>query len=293
VKRETIPYETSLRVVSGRIDSSLYMAAVQQGIPDRVVSDVAEILGWKLDFARDLRPGATFTIAYEELTRAGGTESTHGRVVAVELTNRGERNEAYYFGSPDGSYGAYYDRTGEALGRYFLRYPVEFTRISSRFSARRFHPVLKKNKPHYGVDFAAPTGTPVKAIAGGRVTKSGWYGGNGRFIKIRHDDVYESGYAHLSRIDPAITAGARVKKGQIIGYVGATGLATGPHLHLALYRDGTYVDPLTSDLPRAQALEGGELAVFNATVGAIDHAYAQAGGTSARLAAITVPAKRD
>lgn len=288
VSRESIPYETTLRVVTGRIDSSLYMAAVKQGIPERIVSEMAEILGWELDFARDLQPGATFRVVYEELTRSGGTESTHGRVLAVEVTNRSRTHEGIYFGAPDGEHGAYYGRDGEGLGRYFLRYPVEFTRISSKFSTRRFHPVLKRNKPHYGVDFAAPTGTPVRAIAAGQVRMAGWQGGNGNFIKIRHDEIYESGYAHLSRIDPAVKSGVRVKKGQVIGFVGATGLATGPHLHLALYRMGRYIDPLTGDLPHARPLAERERAVFAATVKAIDHAYAQAEGGTARVAAISL-----
>jgi len=289
VRRERIPYKTTLRVVESEIRSSLYMAAMAQGIPEQVISDMAEILGWRIDFAHDIRPGAKFRVVYEELTREGATGSLPGRVLAVEVNNRGKRDEGFYFTPTEDQAGAYYDRDGEALGRYFLRYPVEFSRISSRFSDRRFHPVLKNPRPHYGVDFAAPTGTPVKALAAGKVLKAAWIGGNGRFVKIAHDGVYESGYAHLSRIADGIVPGARVEKGQIIGYVGQTGLATGPHLHLALYRNGQYIDPLTAELPRAQPLDTTQLAMFRATVEAIDRAYARADGGNDRLASIPAP----
>jgi murein DD-endopeptidase MepM/ murein hydrolase activator NlpD len=134
---------------------------------------------------------------------------------------------------------------------------------------------LKRNIPHYGVDFAAPTGTPVKAVADGRVVKAGWYGGNGRFVKVQHDSVYETGYSHLSRI--TVKAGARVRKGQLIGYVGSTGLATGPHLHFAMYRYGKYVDPLRANLPRTGPLADKALAAFRMTVDMMDRAYAKAG----------------
>ncbi len=285
VSRQKIPYTARQRSVEGPITSTLYMAAASHGVPDRVISEMAEILGWELDFNREVHAGATFRVVYEELVRLDGTGTAAGRVLAVEVANPNARYEGFYFApSADAPGGGYYRRDGEALGRYFLRYPVEFSRISSTFSERRFHPVLKRNRPHYGVDFAAPTGTPVLAIGAGKVTRAGWHGGNGRFIKLRHDDVYESGYAHLSRIAPGIKPGAFVRKGQVIGYVGATGLATGPHLHFALYKSTAYVDPLSADLPRAKPLAGGELAQFRATVNEIDRAYARARGQDDRLA---------
>jgi murein DD-endopeptidase MepM/ murein hydrolase activator NlpD len=286
VKREKIPYTVRQRTVEGPIASSLYMAATSRGVPDRVISEMAEILGWELDFSRGVHAGATFRVVYEELVRLDGTGTAAGRVLAVEVANPGTRYEGFYFALTDDAPGGYYRRDGEALGRYFLRYPVEFSRISSTFSERRFHPVLKRNRPHYGVDFAAPTGTPIRAIGSGKITRAGWHGGNGRFVKIRHDDTYESGYAHLSRIAPGIKAGTFVRKGQVIGYVGATGLATGPHLHFALYRNTGYVDPLSADLPRAKPLAGSELAQFRATVQEIDRAYARARGQDDRLASI-------
>jgi murein DD-endopeptidase MepM/ murein hydrolase activator NlpD len=274
-RKEDIPYEHNIRVVSGTIENSLYVDAVKHGLPEKVIAEMAEILGWDINFGRDLRSGAEYRVAYEELTRLDTLASRAGRVMAVEVENRDKRYEGFYFAKPDGSDGGYFNRKGEGLGRAFLRYPVAFNRISSHFSTKRFHPVLKRNVPHYGVDFAAATGTPVKAVADGVISKAGWFGGNGRFVKMRHDSVYESGYAHLSKIPSGIRAGVHVKQGQIIGYVGSTGLATGPHLHYAMYRSGKYIDPLRAGLPRRRSLSGNELARFEAQRDRVDAEYAK------------------
>ena len=276
-RREPIVYDRSLRVIGGEIHHSLYMAAVSRGVPEKIISDMAEILGWEINFSTDLRPGSTFRVIYEELSRRRGNERMPGRVLAVEVYNRGRSHEGFYFEDLDEGHIGYYDRKGRGIGRDFLRYPVAFSRISSQFSTGRYHPVLKTKVPHYGVDFAAPTGTPVRAVADGKVLKAGWYGGNGRFVKLRHDSIYESGYSHLSRIPSALKAGHAVKKGQVIGYVGSTGLATGPHLHFALYRRGKYIDPLNADLPRARSIEGHSVARYRMTVTMLDGVYANAG----------------
>jgi len=275
-RREEVELERHLRVVSGQIRSSLYMEAISKGVPDKVISEVAEILGWDLNFARDVRPGANFRVVYEELSRPDESKKFPGRVMAVEVDNQSKRYEGFYFADAKTGVHGYFDRKGEGLGRFFLRYPVSFSRISSHFTTHRFHPVLKRSKPHYGVDFAAPTGTPVHAVADGKVLKAGWVGGNGRFVKLRHNSVYDTGYAHLSRIASGVHAGGTVKKGQIIGYVGSTGLATGPHLHFAMYRHGTYIDPLKANLPRAQSLTGADLAAHKRMVAAVEDAYARA-----------------
>jgi len=275
-RREAIQFDRSLRVAGAEIQHSLYMSAQHEGIPDKVISDVAEVLGWEINFGRELDAGAVFRVVYEELTRVDTSETIPGRVLAVELENRGKHMEGFYFTMPDGSHAGYYDRDGEGLGRAFMRYPVAYSRISSPFTTKRFHPVLKRNMPHYGVDFAAPTGTPVKAVADATVGRAGWYNGNGRFVKLRHDSVYESGYAHLSKIAPGIEPGAKVTKGQVIGYVGSTGRATGPHLHFAMYREGKYIDPLRASLPRTHSLGGNALAAFRMTVDMMDKVYAHA-----------------
>jgi murein DD-endopeptidase MepM/ murein hydrolase activator NlpD len=273
--REAASLDRAVRVVNGRIMTSFYAAAAEARVPDKVISDVADILGWNINFATDMRPGAEFRIIYEELTRPGTTQKSAGRVLAVQLENRNRVHEGIYFAHDDGSDG-YYDRTGKSLGRDFLRYPVAFTRISSHFSSGRFHPVLKRNRPHYGVDFAAPTGTPVRSVSDGVVEMSGWHGGNGRFVKVKHDDVYESGYSHLSRIASGVTEGARVRKGQVIGYVGSSGLATGPHLHFAMYRRGDYINPLDSNMPRSRSLSGEYLASFRTRVVRLDDVFVKA-----------------
>lgn len=278
-KQKAPAHESSIRVVEGEITSSLYAVANAKGVPDRIISDAAEVLGWEINLGRDLQRGARFRLAYEETMRVDTRESWAGRLLAIELVNQGKHYEGFHFATADGKTSGYYNRKGQGLGRAFLRYPVAFSRISSQFSTSRYHPVLKRSRPHYGVDFAAPTGTPVKAAADGTVTMAGWHGGNGRFVKIRHDKQYESGYSHLSRIASGMRAGAKVKQGQVIGYVGSTGLATGPHLHFAMYSYGKYVDPLKTALPRTMPLAGSSLASFKSQLSKVEKVYAANGMT--------------
>jgi murein DD-endopeptidase MepM/ murein hydrolase activator NlpD len=239
---------------------------------------MAEILGWELNLATELQPGATFRVVYEELVRSDTLRATPGRVLAVEMVSAGRTATGYYFAEQDGTHRGYYDRRGEALGRAFLRYPVNYSRVSSQFSRARFHPVLKRHQAHNGVDFAAPQGTPVAAVADGTIARAGWQGSYGRYIKIRHDGIYGSGYAHLSRIAAGVAPGARVQKGQIIGYVGASGRATGPHLHFEMYRHDQYINPLTADLPRGRSLSGGSLTSFRTALALLDGAYGEIDG---------------
>ena len=288
-------HESNIRVVEGEITSSLYAVASAKGVPDRIISDAAEVLGWEINLGRDLQRGARFRLAYEETMRVDTRESWAGKLLAIELSNQGKHYEGFHFATPDGKTSGYYNRKGQGLGRAFLRYPVSFSRISSQFSTARYHPVLKRSRPHYGVDFAAPTGTPVKAAADGVVTMAGWQGGNGRFVKIRHDKQYESGYSHLSRIASGMRSGAKVKQGQVIGYVGSTGLATGPHLHFAMYSYGKYVDPLKTSLPRTMPLAGTSLASFKSQLSKVEKVYAANGMTpfgASKVATAAAPATR-
>jgi murein DD-endopeptidase MepM/ murein hydrolase activator NlpD len=287
--REAVSLDRTVKVATGRIMSSFYAAATEVGVPDKVISEVADVLGWDINFATDLRPGAEFRIVYEELERPGTTRRSSGRVLAVQLENRRRTHEGIWFENTDGSDG-YYDRHGQSLGRDFLRYPVAFTRISSHYSQGRFHPVLKRNKPHYGVDFAAPPGTPIRSVADGRIEMAAWHGGNGRFVKIQHDEVFESGYSHLSKIATGIKKGGKVKKGQVIGYVGSSGLATGPHLHFSMYRSGDYINPLSSSMPRSRSLAGNDLASFQDRLESLDGVYAKAASSSEPLAMLAAAA---
>lgn len=247
---ERLPRMMATRVASGVIESSLYAAAMKHGVPESVISGLVDIFSWEIDFASDLQAGDTFSVAYEERRDLEGAVSG-GRVLGAEMVVGGKRWDAVYFEAEDDG-GNYYAPDGHSFGRSFLRYPVEFTRISSQFTSSRFHPLLGINRPHLGVDLAAPRGTPVRAIASGRVEYAGWHGGSGRYVKIDHDSGIESSYSHLQSI--AVRPGAHVQVGQVIGAVGASGLATGPHLHFAMYRNGVYVNPMTVKLPASPPL---------------------------------------
>jgi len=248
---ERLPRMVETRAVSGVIESSLYAAAVRRGVPDSVISALVDIFGWEIDFS-DLQAGDTFRVVYEEKRDVSG-RIEGGRVDAAELNVGGKRWAAIFFEADDDG-GNYYTPEGKSFGRSFLRYPLEFTRISSQFTSSRFHPLLGVNRPHLGVDFAAPMGTPIRSIASGRVVYAGWKGGSGRYIRIDHGSGIESSYSHLQSISTDVRVGTRVQVGQKIGAVGASGLATGPHLHFALYRDGIYVNPMSVKLPASPPL---------------------------------------
>ena len=241
--------EESERTASGYITSSLVESALQQDIPYDVIDNFVDLFGDKIEFGRDLQVGDTYSVVYSEKRELDSGESVGaGTILAASITVSGKMYAAIAFEGSDGKL-RYYDQNGDLLGNYFLRYPVKFTRISSVFSGARFHPVLKFKRPHQGVDFAAPTGTAVRTVADGVVEFAGYNGGNGNMIKIRHDNRWSTAYLHLSRIAPGIRKGARISRGDVIGAVGMTGLATGPHLHFSLYDRGKYVDPMRTQLP--------------------------------------------
>ena len=274
--REPIEMGRVRRVVQGTIDTSFYGSAARADVPDEIISEVAEVLGWDLNFEK-LQSGAKFQIQFEELHRPDDGGKIGGQLLAVRIVQaNGKVHEGIWYQQPGDKAGSYYTSKGQALGRDYLRFPVSFTRISSNFSSARLHPVLKRTRPHYGVDFAAPTGTPVRAVAEGVVTMANWHGGNGRYIQLRHDDTFESGYGHLSRIVSMVRPGARVRKGDIIGYVGSTGLATGPHLHFVMYKNGKYIDPLSAAAPRSRSLTGEGARRFTDSVRKLDAAFAAA-----------------
>jgi len=240
---------TTRRIASGTIDHSLATSSLSVGIPYEIIDEFIDLFSGRIEFSRDTQPGDSFTVIYEERSIKNGKALAPGVIHAASFMNRGDLVVAVrHVDSNDEP--RYYDRQGKAIGNHFLRYPVKFTRISSLFNKGRFHPVLKRRRPHHGVDFAAPTGTPVRTVADGIVEKAGYYGGNGNMVKIKHGSKYASAYVHLSKISKGIRAGTRVKRGQVIGAVGSTGLATGPHLHYAFYVNGRYVDPMKIKLPQ-------------------------------------------
>jgi murein DD-endopeptidase MepM/ murein hydrolase activator NlpD len=249
---EEVPVVTDSVLLSGTVESSLYAALLKGhggGIPEserRAIADILadRIFAWQLDFSRDLRVGDQFRILYERLVRPDGT-ARNGRVLSVQFSVNNRDYEAYLYRTPDGTED-YYAGDGESLRRAFLRAPLEFRRISSAFTMSRFHPVLKTNRPHLGVDYAAAPGTPVRAVGDGTIRTAGWNsGGYGNLVEIAHSRGYASRYAHLQRVGAGIRPGVRVKQGDIIGYVGSTGLATGPHLHYEFHSGGRAVNPNT------------------------------------------------
>ncbi len=274
--RESVELGRVRRVVEGSIDSSFYASAARADIPDEVIAEVAEVLGWELDFEK-LQVGSRFSVQFEELRNPDGAGTLPGQLLSVRIVETGGKvHEGIWFQQPGEKNGSYYTSKGQALGRDYLRFPVSFTRISSGFSYARLHPVLNRTRPHYGVDLAAPTGTPVHAVADGTVEMAAWHGGNGRYVQIRHDGTFESGYGHLSRIASGVRPGATVRKGDVVGYVGSTGLATGPHLHYVMYKNDVYIDPLSAAAPRSRSLAGTSARRFLDVVKKVDAAYAAA-----------------
>ena len=262
LQARTEPIDVRVTVVSaqGVIEKNLHRAAMRAGIPDRVISQMADILGWEFDFRR-VRRGDRFRVVYERRVSADGRPLTPGRVLAAEIRSGQRTAHAFYY--DDGVEGTYVDTNGRLLTQSFLRYPVEFTRISSVFSHQRLHPILKRSRPHNGVDFAAPVGTPVRAASDGIVSLAGWNGDFGNQVALEHGGGIITTYSHLNGVARGLRPGTEVRQGQVIGWVGQTGLATGPHLHFALFRDGKYLNPLTAQValrPRVPDLHRFEIA---------------------------------
>jgi murein DD-endopeptidase MepM/ murein hydrolase activator NlpD len=233
--------------LKGEIKNSFYESAIESGMPIDIIMDIADVFAWDIDFLIDIRPGDTFQVLFAKHYRKGVCIG-HGGVLAARFTNQQRLFSAFYFTDSKGR-SSFYDRDGISLMKSFLKSPLRYRRISSYFSKRRFHPILKIYRPHYGVDYAAPVGTPVESIGDGRITFIGWKGGYGRYIKIRHNHIYESSYGHLSRFAKGLRNGSKVKQGDVIGFVGSSGLSTGPHLDFSLRKNGTYIDPLKIKSP--------------------------------------------
>jgi murein DD-endopeptidase MepM/ murein hydrolase activator NlpD len=250
-------YETKTTVVSGTIETSLFAAVAAAGEGDQLALDLADVFAWDLDFNTEIRSGDSFRALVEKLSLDGGP-IRYGRVLAAEFVRGGRVLRAFRHEGASGAF--YYDADGRPLRKAFLRSPLRFTRISSRFAWSRLHPILRIRRPHLGVDYAAPSGTPVHAAADGTVILAGWLGGYGNTIRIRHANGYETLYGHLARIE--VRRGQRVAQGARIGTVGATGLATGPHLDYRMARNGTFVDPLRVVSPPAAPLPDGERVAF-------------------------------
>lgn len=261
--KQVIEPETRERYVQGTINSSLFLAAQNAGLNHNLTMQMANIFGYDVDFARDIRQGDSFEVLFEELHVGDKTVGTNN-ILAARFTNRGKTYTAVRYTDHNG-YASYYRADGTSMRKAFIRTPVDFARISSRFNPGRLHPVLNRIRAHKGVDYAAATGTPIKATGDGRVVSAGRKGGYGNAVVIQHGRKYQTLYGHMSRFASGITAGTHVTQGQIIGYVGMTGLATGPHLHYEFRVDGRHVDPLSVQLPASDPIPSSERTAFLAT----------------------------
>lgn len=244
---------------SGTIDGSLYLAAREAGLNDRLTMELAGIFGWEIDFVYDVRKGDHFEVVYEELYLDGEKFDT-GRILSARFINRGEDNTALLYTDSNGD-SDYYSPNGKSMRKAFLRTPIN-ARVSSPFNLQRRHPVLDVVRPHEGTDYGAPTGTPIKAAGSGRVHFAGWKGGYGRTVILQHGDNITTLYAHMSRLGRGIKKGTRVKQGETIGYVGSSGMVTGPHLHYEFRLNGSPRNSRTVKLPDAKPVPSSEMARF-------------------------------
>ncbi len=249
-----------LELRAGEIRSSLFAAADAVGLPDAVTSQIADIFSGDVDFHHDLRRGDRFSVVYE-MREIDGHPAGTGKVVAVEFVGKGIAYRAFLWRGADGSEG-YYAADGKSLRKAFLRSPLEFTRITSGFSMARFHPFMQTWRAHRGVDFAAPSGTAVRAAGDGKVVVAGRQGGYGNVVILQHAGAYSTVYAHLSQFGAGVKPGTQVAQGQLIGYVGQTGWATGPHLHYEFRVGNEQRDPLTIALPNAQPIPAAALPAY-------------------------------
>ena len=247
----------------GTINSSLFLAGKQAGLPINLTMQLADIFGYDVDFAQDIQKGDQFKVMFEEQYLNNKKIGT-GVILSAEFTNAGKTYRAVRYTSKDGTT-RYYAPDGKGLNKAFLRMPVEFARISSGFSLGRLHPVLNTIRAHKGTDYAAATGTPIRSTGDGKITFAGRQGGFGNCIVIQHGQGYETLYGHMSKFGKGVTTGTRVSQGQVIGYVGMTGLASGPHLHYEFHVNGQVRNPVTVDLPKSVGIAANEKDRFNST----------------------------
>ncbi len=254
------PIELRWRMAAGEIRSSLFGAADAAGLPDAVTLQIADVFAGDIDFYHDIQRGDRFAVVYE-IRYVDGEPVGAGRIVAAEFENRGKTLRAFLWRADDGSE-SYYAEDGAPMRKAFLRSPMEFSRVTSGFSNARFHPILQSWRAHKGVDYAAAVGTPVRATGNGKVAFVGTQGGYGNVVQLQHHGAFTTVYAHLSRFAPHLKAGGRVTQGEVIGYVGQTGWATGPHLHYEFRVGGDQRNPLTVVLPTGEPLAAAHRAAF-------------------------------
>ena len=260
VARVERPIVSEVLRLEGEVESSLFGAMDSAGGDPELAVQIAQIYQWDIDFLRDIRKGDTFIVVADRQT-VDGEFYGWGTVFATRFINDGRTLDAVVYPDDSGRLG-YYDLEGQPLRKQFLRSPLKFSRVTSRFSMSRFHPVLRRRMPHYGVDYGAPTGTPVHVTADGTVTLAARNGGGGNMVTVRHTNGYVTNYLHLSRYGKGIRRGTRVSQGQVIGYVGSTGLSTGPHLDYRVTLNGKWINPLAISSPAVKPLSEDRLQRF-------------------------------
>ena len=276
--RYSQPLVVTPAMARGTIKDSLYQSAMDEKLDFELALELADIFAWDIDFFVDLRPGDNYRFLYEQKYKEGKLAG-NGRITAAHFHNDSTDHQAYYYKVP-GRGADYYDHEGKSLRKLFLKSPLRYSRISSGYSRRRLHPILKIYRPHPGIDYAAPVGTPVVTVGDGRVIFKGWKNGYGRYIAIRHNNRYTTTYGHLSRYAAKVKVGSMVEQGEVIGYVGASGLATGPHLDFRMKKNGSFVNPLKVRFPAAQPVPDMYMEDFKQGVAifeeTLDHLIAEA-----------------
>lgn len=274
-KLEALPSQIITRHATGIIEDSLFLAAQRQGLPQIVIVDLIRIFSYDVDFQREIRKGDQFEIFYERKLSQDGRRVQEGNILYAKLILSGKEVNLYRY-KPDGKdFADYFHEDGQSSKRALMKTPIEGARLSSYYGNRR-HPVLGYNRMHKGLDFSAPTGTPIMAAGDGVVERASWYGSFGNYVRIRHNGTYKTIYAHMSKYGRGIKKGVRVQQGQIIGYVGATGRVTGRHLHYEVYMNGTQVNPLTLKIPSGIKLADDDLQTFKVAMNNTNQQIVQA-----------------
>ena len=255
-----IEYLTQIGRAKGAIENSLYETIVSQGLDERLALALAEMFAWQIDFAAQIQKGDSFKAVYEKKIRNGKYDHP-GKILAAEFINNGDKFQGFYFKGEESREG-YYDENGGSLQKVFLKAPLQYKYISSGFSYRRFNPILKTFTAHRGIDYASPKGTPAVTVGDGTVVQAGWNGYYGISVKVRHNETYSTVYGHFSSLAKGIRAGTKVKQGQIVGYVGSTGLSTGPHLHYEMHKFGSLINPFAEKIPAGEPIKESARAKF-------------------------------
>ncbi|MCK8602699.1 M23 family metallopeptidase [Desulfoferrobacter suflitae] len=259
-QKDRIPSITVVETVKGTITDNLYDSCIRAGLPGASILQLADLFAYDIDFVTDLREGDTFAVHFREEVKDGRRVRVDA-ILAAEMTVDGELYQAFYYKLNDG-YEGYFDADGRSLCKLFLKAPLSYSRISSTFTHKRMHPILKIYRPHLGIDYAAPHGAPVSSLGNGTVSYLGRKGGFGNYIEIRHGQGYKTTYGHLAGFAKGLRTGSTVQQGEVIGYVGSSGLATGPHLDFRFYKDNQPINFLKTDFPNARSLEKSQLADF-------------------------------